>query len=214
MYRAVSLSLLCALCASLAAPAEAALIEIQFTGLDVVYDGSVISDAEPTGHDELDTATLKVDGVHATGSPFVAGVAIDLSIPGVLSIPVSGGTVLSAAGGTLDLTLPGGDYLALTLSEAEVTYLDGGASLGFALAGTLAGVSGQSLPDGLYYDSVVEVSFSTNVLDLSDDGTHLTGFVSRGSGEIFGSDAPAIPEPATALLCGLAATLLAAGRRV
>lgn len=200
LFAAIAVALL------MSATSQAELIVAQFTGLDVRYDGSTVEDGNPVGDDLLDTATLQLDGVNATGSPFVSDISIDFSIPSVLNIPVGGGSVTSAAGGTLDLNLPGGDFVSLTLDEVTITYIEVTSSIRFAFAAADGSVVGQSLPDGLLMTDPVEVSFSTNVQSLMDDGTYITSFTSRGTGEL---ESENIPEPTTAVM-GLLALVSAA----
>ena len=93
-------------CSCLPATLLAGPIQIQFTGLELEYDGFSVGDLNPFGSAALDTATIQHNGVNVTGSPMVSGVSIDLDIPNVPNIPLGGGSVTSAAGGTLDLLFP------------------------------------------------------------------------------------------------------------
>ena len=85
-----ALGLLAAGAFALTAPAaNAALIEIEFTGLNIAYDGSSITDANVVGSDPLTSASITVDGVAEPGSPFSTDVSLDLDIPGVGAIPLT-----------------------------------------------------------------------------------------------------------------------------
>jgi len=190
--------------------ASAEILEIQYTGLDIVYDGSTISN---TGNpDPLESVDFLVDGTKELGlnAPLNSPLSIALSVPGVSNLPVTGGTVTSAAGGTLSLTLPDGDFVNLALGEASVTYVNIDAvDIHFLLAGGAAEVLGQLLPIDGGYGDVVAVSFSTNISTITDDGSYLTSFTAQGAGEIEGGWDESVPEPAsiTLLLCGLASVL-------
>lgn len=201
-----SFSACAALCAAMAASvASAATIEIEFTGLDLSYDGSTISATA----DPLSSVTVEEDNVPVAGSPFGASIFADLSIPGVTDIAVGGDTVVSSAGGTLGLDLPGGDSVDLTLGEVTVSYVDLG-FVQFSFGGSVGSVDSQSLPAGLILGSPVSVSFSAPITSLSDDGTNLLSFTADGTGQIEG---PSIPEPTAAVLAALAAAGFVARRR-
>lgn len=175
--------------------ANADIIEIQFTGLNLIYDGTDITD-DSAGADELTSVVITEGGVPTAGSPIGTDISIDLEIPDVPSISVLGDSVVSATGGSLSLSLPGGDFLDLDLSEVTVTYVDGGFAQ-FAFGGSIAAIAGQSLPEGLILGAPTSVSFSSTLDSSTDDGVSLLSFTALGSGEIEGA---AIPEPGTAVL--------------
>ena len=197
----------------LQATASAGTMGIQYTGLNVSYDGSTIT--EVGNPDPLSSLVFLVDGVQA-GPVLTSGIAIDLSIPGVSGLPVGGGTTTSAAGGTLGLTLPDGDFLNLELDAAEVTFISitGVVQFQFVLGASSAEVLSQSLPiDGLFGDGT-SISFSTQVQDgsLTQNNGIVTGFLANGAGEIGGD---LVPEPTTValLISGLLACLAFVRRR-
>ena len=192
--------------------ASAETLAIQYTGLDIRYNGSTITTVG--GFDSLQSVDFAVDeiNVFSLNAPGDSPLAVALNIPGVTGLPVAGGSVTSAAGGTLSLALPGGDYLDLQLDEAEVVYVALNTfNLYFALGAGSANLIGQSLPV-LDFAGDIAVSFSTQVKTstLKIDGAVVTGFDAAGTGEIKGMQ---IPEPASAalLLSGLLVCL--AGRR-
>jgi hypothetical protein len=192
--------------------ASAETLAIQYTGLDIRYDGSTI--ATVGGFDPLQSVDFAVDEINVASlnSPGDSPLAIAINIPGVTGMPIAGGSITSAAGGTLSLQLPGGDYLDLQLDAAEIVYvaLDS-LKLYFALGAGSADLLGQALPiPGFAGD--IAVSFSTQVKTstLKTDGVFVTGFDAAGTGEIKGTQ---VPEPAgvALLLSGLLVCL--AGRR-
>ena len=181
--------------------------------MNISYDGNTIT--EVGNPDPLSSLVFLVDGVQA-GPVLTSGIAMDLSIPGVSGLPVGGGTTTSAAGGTLDLTLPGGDFLNLELGAAEVVFVSitGTFQLQFVLGASDADVLSQSLPvDGLFGEDI-SVSFSTQVNSgsLTQNAGIVTGFLASGTGEIEGN---LVPEPATValLISGLLACLAFIRRR-
>jgi hypothetical protein len=193
------------------APAE--ILKMQYTGLNISYDGTLITTVG--GLDELESVDYFVGAVKVLSldAPGDSPLAINLSIPGVTGLPVGGGTATSATGGTLSLTLPGGDFLNLELGAVEVVYVAfDSVQLYFTLAAGSAEVLGQSLPvGGLTGD--VAVSFSSQVAagSLKNDGKVMTGFLASGTGEIEGT---MIPEPTgAALLIGGLVVCLAGIRR-
>ena len=151
------------------------------------------------------------------GSPvgnLSADIFLDLEIPEVTELPIGGGTISTDGdpAGVTELLMPG-IGLSLTLGEAEITYLPAlGGTINFVFGGAVASISGQSLPFGLILGEPVSVSFSTQVVDgtLTHDGTYITGFDSRGTGEVQGE---AIPEPATLGLAGIVIAIYSTKRR-
>ena len=197
----------------LQATASAETLMIQYTGLNISYAESTIT--EVGNPDPLTSLIFTVDGAQVDPA-LTSDIAIDLSIPGVSDLPVGGGNTTSAAGGTLGLTLPGGDFLNLELGAVEVAYysITGVVQLRFVLGASSAEVLSQSLPlDGWFGDDVA-VSFSTKMKSgsLTQDAGYVTGFLASGTGEIEGE---LVPEPATValLISGLLACLLGIRRR-
>ncbi|MEO1496487.1 MAG: hypothetical protein AAFV43_04990, partial [Planctomycetota bacterium] len=163
----------------------AATIELQFTGLDIVYDGSSITDANAVGADALTTATLTVDGAPSTSSPFTSGLSVELDVPGVTDIAVGGDNVTSSPGGSLTLNFPGGDFVALDLESADIGFVNAGFAR-FAFGGSVAAVSSQMLPDGLVIGDPISFSFSTTLNSFTDNGVNLLTFDASGTGEVEG----------------------------
>jgi PEP-CTERM motif len=190
-------------------PGFADTLEIQYTGLDIIYDGSVITDLG--NPDSLGSVDFLVNGTKVFG--LNAGVDMSLSVPGVSNLPVGGGAVTSAAGGILSLALPDDDFLDLQLGAAEVVYVSVSVvQLNFVLAAGSANVLGQLLPIEGELDDIIAISFSTNIDNgtLTDDGSYITGFEANGTGEIEGA---LIPEPSTICMLGFGALSLLLIRR-
>lgn len=184
-------------------PARAATIQIQFTGLDAVYDGFDIYDAgaqlggsqSPAQSDPLTSITFLVDGTPVG----TAGTSIhaDFAIVGVGPLPSGGGTVTSPFGGFFDLLTSNlGWGIGLEFDSFQIGYASGTPAI--SGTGTAAIVSGQSLPFGLMAGHPIHVSFLLNSLtNVNTNGAAVTGFTGAGTGAIA---AAAVPEPASLLL--------------
>jgi hypothetical protein len=187
-------SLISALAAGVlfASTALAGPITIQMTGVDLSYDGAMITSA--ASPDALTTVVID-------GTTYTAGIDLDLTIPGVSGIGVgTGSSVTSSGGGTLDLNVGGGS-VSLNLDPAKISFIDLGAGIStFVFAASTADINTQSLPGGAELCDPVSVSFSTQVTSMTDDGTFITSFNSSGTGEL-----TSVPEPAAIgmLLVGL-----------
>ncbi|MEQ8848489.1 PEP-CTERM sorting domain-containing protein [Botrimarina sp.] len=201
-------SLLCGAVMCFAGSAQAELIQIGFTGLDLSYDGATLRDVSANG-DVLSSVSIEENGVAVAGSPFGAGISMDLEIPGLTLEDVMVDEAVSAAGGSLLLNLPGGDFLNLSLAEVQVTYINTG-FLKATFGGTVADVVSQQLPTTMPIGSPVEVTFSANISTTTASNGFIDSFLARGSGEISGE---AIPEPASLALVALAGVAAAARRR-
>ena len=196
--------------ALLAQSALAGTIEIQFTGLDIVYDGSTFSDAgdevDPAGTDSLTAVTYLVDGNSIDTD--LTDIYVDVDFGPVTNIPIAGGLINTGPdSGIFDILVP--DIgLALELDDVAITYLSAG-FVDFVFAGSLAEISGQNLPLGLVIGDPVSVSFSTQVNPgtISDDGTYITGFTASGTGSVRGT---LVPEPSTLALVFMGVVGLAA----
>jgi hypothetical protein len=186
---------------------QAGVAEIQFTGMDIEYDGVTGFDITTASTDPLGAVTFYVDGVQ-TGTALTSGISADVSIPGVTGIGIGGGTVTSSTGGTLDLVLDGGS-LSLELSEVGITYSNISESFKMVLAATTASIIGQDLPFGIFLDDPVTVSFLTHIDtgSLTDDGTMVTGFTASGTGQVQGGGDSGViktPEPTSIVLALIA----------
>jgi hypothetical protein len=215
------------LIAAATTPAAATTIEIAFTGLDLVYDGSAIYDAgatsgglaDPDDADPLASIAFFVDG--ALAGTLLSNISADVFIPGVTGIPAGPNVVhnLTTAGnpGFFDLlvgTSPlASEFLIIDLGEVGITYTDtNGVQL---ISGTAtSNVLAQNLPFGLVIDEPLTITFSAQVLPgtLTDNGSDITGFDASGSGNI-SEPVTAVPAPAAGALFAAAFVALLAGRR-
>jgi len=197
-------------------PAIAVPLEIQFTGVNLTYDGSAISDSgsssggtgDPADGDALDTMQFKVGGVQQ-GSILTSDIWLDAFIPDVTGISnIAPATVVTTPGnpGYFDLligTTPNAaEYLRLDLNAVTVSYINTSSTVQFVFGGAVAAIDSQNLPFGLEVAEPVTVSFSTQV-DIgskTDNQGLVTGFTSFGTGEVFSTF---VPEPGSALLAAM-----------
>jgi hypothetical protein len=199
-----ALALVCAIVTGGATRAEAVTLQIQFTGLDLVYDGHDIVDSRspfgglglPGESDPLVSMDFFLDGSlvgHLTSSIWA-----DVAINGVGPLPVAGGTRTSGGAMFDILTNVGGWGLALDIPSMMVVYA--GNQLALSGIGTASGILAQQLPFGLQVATPVNVMFILGTLqNVTTSGQSVTGFTASGTGTI---TAAAVPEPASMLLFG------------
>jgi len=184
---------------SIANVVAAATIHIQFTGLDITYNGSILTTV--SNPDPLDSVTLKVDA-NLAGPVLVAptdNISAALSLA-VTNIPAVGGIgITTAAPGSFDLELLTGG-LNLSLTQATVQYVQTG-FIDFIFSGAFASIDSQDLPYGLVIGEPVTLSFSAQVDSgsVTSSGDYLTGFTASGTGEVQGA---VVPVPAAVWLFG------------
>jgi hypothetical protein len=214
------------LCTGFPALSNAALLQIHFTGLDLVYDGKDIHDSGgkgggeliPTDSDPLDFVNFKDESGKSFGK-FFNEIYADLLIWNVLEIPVNGGTVYSKQStengnyGLFDLF--GKDWrLQLNLdSPFEVNY-DATGLLTLKGSATTKDIYDQLLPFGLTVGTPITLSFSVSMLGKvtkDNNGNFLTNFTASGTGEVV---APTVPEPSVLLLMGSGLVALGFARRI
>lgn len=202
----------------------AATIQIQFTGVDLVYDGSSIfdagasnttSDSDPADADPLLSVDFLVDG-SSVGS-LTSDVSLDVYIPDVTGIPATPGihpiTTPGTTPGFFDLligTSPlASQGISLNLGEVDVVYNDVANLVQFAFGAAVAGIDGQALPFGLIAGEPVTVTFAAQVVSGTETISSgiVTGFEATGTGTI---QAPAVPEPMAVMLALLGAVSVGA----
>jgi hypothetical protein len=200
------------------APAAAAVIEIQFSGLNLVYDGSTIFDArdnaggngDPAESDPLFTMTFIQDGV-ALGT-LTSDLWADVRFENVTGIDATG-DVVQGSGGFFDVLTTNavpGYGLGLDLDNFVIAYTGGGIAV-FGAA-VVDDIRAQDLPFGLVIGTPITLSFSLNTLtNVTDVNNVLTGFRGSGTGELSGTS---VPEPSSMLLLGIGLlTAAEVGRR-
>ena len=188
--------------------AQAATLEIQFSGLNLIYDGSTIYDAtsssggngNPSESDGLTTMTFLVDGSQV-GSALTANIYADVSVSSVSNISVAGDTVASGSGyfDLLTSSSNPGWGLEVDFSTASITYVAAG-SVEIAIFGAaVASTGNQDLPFGLVMGDQVTLTFSSTNFTSENDGTDLTNFTASATGNVTGT---LVPIPSAVWLFG------------
>jgi hypothetical protein len=216
MRLSLSSIVLCVLVSSavLVAPASGAILEIQFSGMDLVYNGSDLFDAgasntmgvgSPAQADSLLTMVFLVDGVQQ--GILTSNIGIDAYIKGLSGIPAAGGSVMTSGNGNgfgVDLltksSTPGWG-LALQIDQFNFFYT--GNKIAIAAGATSTSIFDQDLPFGLAFDPSQPISIvlsSANLTNVTTAGGFVTGFNAAGTGNISGV---LVPEPTTMLLLAL-----------
>lgn len=217
-YTTALATLILTLAASTSGAVPIGVLEIQFTGLDLFYDGSAIYDATSSSGDNLNPAEADpLDTLEFTvnGSPFpllTADIFADVYIPDVGPISNTDFTTIipttGATTGYFNLLIgssdPVGQYLKLDTSSVTVIYSNVSSTVQFLFGGAIVDVESQNLPYDILVGtgSPVTVSFSTKVVNGTKvvEGTTVASFRSAGTGEV---NALAVPEPALAVLLAL-----------
>lgn len=205
--------------------AQAGLV-IEFTGLNLVYDGSSLRDAgsaaggvaDPADADALVSVDFIVDGT--TVGQLSNDISIDVYIPDVLNIPSNSGaaTIINTTGnpGYFDLligTSPlASQYLLVDLATVAITYIDVAGMIQFTFGGAVATAFSQNLPYDLVIGDPVTVSFSAQIDPGSrtTDGGFVTGFTASGTGEYQGT---VVPTPGAVALMALGVPAVIRRRR-
>jgi hypothetical protein len=178
----------------------ASIIDIQFTGLDITYDGSTITADGLGGVDDLSTLVVEAAGIEVATYSSSDSIDVSMSID-VAFIPVAGGPGTFSGPGSFSLGINGGG-LDLTITDATVIYEEitaGTLDFKFIFTGASAAIDSQSLPGGLIMGEPVTVSFSTQIVTESIDGDYFDAFTSSGTGEVQGT---LVPVPAAVWLFG------------
>ena len=207
--------------------ANAGTLEIQFTGLNLQYDGTDIFDAgthntigigSPAESDPLTSMNFYLDG--SLVGVLNADIFADIYIKDVLNIPAAGGLVTSGGNGStfgVDLLMKNqtpGWGLALSIDSMQFFYT--GSKIAISVSGLASDLFAQDLPFDLAYDPfqpITIVMSSANLSNLTTAGGFVTGFNAAGTGNVAGTGF-LVPEPAGIALAatGIVA-LLALGRR-
>jgi hypothetical protein len=201
---------LIAIISGVAVVPAAADLEIQFTGVNLVYDGSAIFDAggaaggdgDPVTADSLFVMNFIRDGVLV--GTLTSDIFLDVLITDVAPIPALGSVTGSDAFFDL-LTSASTPGWGLPLEITSYTIFYTGSGIAVVGGGTAtvcaSGPCVQDLPFGLVIDEPITFSFSLNNLTNVTTGVTgaLTGFAGSGTGEVNGA---AVPEPSAVLLLG------------
>ena len=194
-----------------AAHASASSLQIQFTGLDLHYDGTNLFDAQfpntvgngdPAQSDALSSMSFYLDGTQV-GPLLSTDIFADIYLADVLNIPVGGGVLNSLGNGGafgIDLltqnALPGWG-LALDINTMQFFYT--GSKIAVSVSGLATHLSEQTLPFGLQFDPsqpITIVVASADLTNVTTAGGYLTGFDAAGTGNIAGTENfNPIPEP-------------------
>jgi hypothetical protein len=217
-------SVFAAATAAVLATTAQADVEIQFTGVDLVYDGASFYDAgattgglgDPADADALASVDFFNNNI-LVGS-LDSDIWLDVFIPDVTGIPDAPGTVhnFTTPGnpGFFDLligTSPlASEFLILDLDSVNITYVDIAGLAQFTFGASISPSYAQNLPFGLTIVGPVTVSFSAQVdsNSITSAGGFITGFNASGTGEY-----TAIPAPASVLLLGIGALVGVRRRR-
>lgn len=214
MKKLLTLAAVVAVALGVAGPAGASTLTIQFTGLNLYYDGQDLQDAGGVAGGGIDGEIDMLASMSFFLDQNLLGVQTsniyaDVLIAGVGPILAAGEskTFLPTVGPGFDLFVAGGG-LALDW-DAPVTIDYNGVDLSLLGSGTTNTIVGQALPYGVVMGTPVLVTFSTQVtllpqangLNTTIDDRTVGPFTSFGSGDVSGPSA-AVPEPATLLTIG------------
>ncbi len=198
-------------------PASAGTLEVQFTGLNLDYDGTSIFDAgthntlgigDPAQSDALTSMNFYLDGT-LVGTE-TTDVFADIYIKDVLNIPAAGGSIVNSAGngGAFGVDLltenqtPGWG-LALNIDTMQFFYT--GNQIAISVAGFATDLFAQNLPFNLEWDPSQPITIamsSANLTGVTSAGGYLTGFHAAGTGNVAGTGSLGIivPEPTSIAL--------------
>ncbi len=210
-----------------ASNAAAETLQIQFTGLNLQYDGTNIFDAgvhnttssgNPAEADALTAMNFYLDG-SLVGS-LTSDIYADVYIKDVLNIPAAGGVIVTGGNGGafgIDLLmkdLTPGWGLALDIDTMQFFYT--GSRIAISVAGLATNLAAQDLPFALQLDPVQPIRIvlsSASLTNVTTAAGFVTGFNASGTGNTSGEGFVVIPEPASYVLAGLGIAALAVVRR-
>ena len=207
---------------------RAGTLEIQFSGLNLEYDGTNIFDAgvhntagsgDPADGAALTSMNFYLDNVLV--GVLTTDIYADLYIENVLNIPVTGGLVSSSGNsdsfGVDLLTVKCVRDWCMELKIDSMQFFYTGSQIAITVSGLASTLFAQSLPFDLEFDFLQPITIvmsSANLTNLTSAGGFLTGFHASGTGNVAGTGY-LIPEPGSLLLagCGLVGLAAFAARR-
>jgi hypothetical protein len=219
LFSAATLALLLGAAAPVA---QAATLEIQFTGLDLFYDGNNVFDngvhnttrtGNPADADALTSMQFFLDNtlVHSINSNVFA----DIYITNMGAMPSAGGLLTSSGNGNtfgIDLFTSNnnpGWGLAMNIDTMQMFYT--GSRIAISVSGLATSIPVQMLPLGLEFDPsepLTIVMSSANLTGVTNSGGFVTAMHAAGTGNVAGV---LVPEPGSMALLAigfLGATLL------
>ncbi|HZZ73221.1 MAG TPA: hypothetical protein VFE24_13275 [Pirellulales bacterium] len=209
--------------------ASASTIRIDFTNLNLLYDGTNLYDftnpnttrsGSTADASSLASMNFFLDG-NLVGTQSVPDIFADVFFKNVLNIPTTPIPVTVTSGGNgnafgIDLLSTAGTELALNLGSVNVTYASPAPGINITFdSGSASSLFSQNLPFGLVADPSQPIVFSfssTSLSNVTSLAGFLTGFSSSGTGTI---TMTALPEPGSYALAlgGLLALAVIATRK-
>ncbi|MEO0530147.1 MAG: hypothetical protein AAF266_06155 [Planctomycetota bacterium] len=192
--------------------AQANVIDFAFADLDLVFDGTTLQDGNPDGTDDVKIVSVFEAGAEVPDSPLLGDAKIDFLVPDLEPLSAAGGVFSVGNGGHLLVESPGGETVSLSLQSVQLQYNAFGAFAEFVFGGAIAEVLTPSNPQALSIDPGAEVSFSANIRSSTIDGSLVTGFSAKATGEV--ENATIVPEPAAIVTLGLLAMAASAAAAI
>ncbi len=200
-------------------------VVVEFSGMNLVYDGSSLFDAgssagglaDPADADTLASVDFFLNGTQV--GAMSSDISLDVYIPNLVGIPstAGGSTIINTGGaGFFDLLIGSSplasQFLLVDVSSVAVTYIDVAGIIQFTFGAAVADSFAQNLPYGLMVGDPLTVSFSAQIDPgtLTSAGGFITGFRASGTGEYRGQF---IPTPGSLALMALGVPAVIRRRR-
>lgn len=232
MKKTLLLTLTCLLALSFGAMANASTLSIQFSGMDLHYDGNNLMASE----DYLTTMNFFDCGVLV--GTLTENIGVNMFVGDLGPILYGNGSYQSSTGYGFDLYIGGEEEVSTAAggdiggggigldwdSPVQVNVNQNGGSTQVSVLGSASTsqINYQNLPFGFELDSPIQVSFSTQITKFTlvnetvaastESGDYFATFDAFGTGEVSGDRSP-IPEPMTLLTMGLGLAGFGALRR-